>query len=141
MKSQHLSPRILQEIPSEFKCPIEIRWNFVPSEVQYYRGVPLRPLSSKEAKAPRRRRIRMREGEVQPQKEAYWDAYVMDFESYAAHFALSPECQAEVAHRAREDAERNADKQAAVEAKRVADEIERVEKERIDKKLKEATAA
>ena len=45
--------------------------------------------------------------------EPDWDAYVMDFDSYAAHFALSPEAQAEVARRGREDTERNAAKQAA----------------------------
>ena len=55
----------------------------------------------------------------------------MDFDSYAAHFALGPEAQAEVARRVREDVERNAAKQAAAEAKRVADEIERVEKAKI----------
>ena len=65
----------------------------------------------------------------------------MDFDSYAAHFALSPEAQAEVARRGREDVERNAAKQAEIEAKRIADELERAEKEKIEKQLKAATAA
>ena len=65
----------------------------------------------------------------------------MDFESYAAHFALGPEAQSEVARRIREDLERNAAKQGEIEAKRVEDELERVEKEKIEKDLKAATAA
>ena len=73
--------------------------------------------------------------------EQDWDSQAMDFESYAAHFALGPEAQAEIARRVREDVEGNAAKQAAAEAQRVADEIERVEKEIIEKELKEATAA
>ena len=52
-----------------------------------------------------------------------------DWDAYAAHFALSPEGQAEVARRVREEMERIAAKQAAIEAKRVAHEIERVKKE------------
>ena len=67
------------------------------------------------------------------------DAYVMDFESYAAHFALSPEGQAEVARRLPEDTERNAAKQAGIEAKRGAEEIERVDDERRENEMKEAT--
>ena len=60
--------------------------------------------------------------------EQDWDSQAMDFASYAAHFAFSPEAQAEVDRRVSEDVERNAAKQAAAEAKRVADEMERVEK-------------
>ena len=65
----------------------------------------------------------------------------MDFESYAAHFALGPEAEAELARPVREDVERNSAKQAAAEAKTVAEEIEPVDRKRIEKKLKEATAA
>ena len=53
---------------------------------------------------------------------------VRNFDSYAAFFALGPEKQAEVARRVREDAERNAAKQAEAEAKRVAEELERLKK-------------
>ena len=60
------------------------------------------------------------------------DAYVMGFDSYAAHIALSPEGQAEVALRASEDAEPIAANQAAIDRKRVADEIERVKQENIE---------
>ena len=42
----------------------------------------------------------------------------MDFDSSVAHFEMSPEGQAEVARRFREDTERNGARQAAVEAKR-----------------------
>ena len=53
---------------------------------------------------------------------------------------MSPEAEAELACRVRDDVERNAAKKGAAEAKRVADEIARVEKERIEKDLKEVTA-
>ena len=65
----------------------------------------------------------------------------MDFESYAAQFSLSSEGQAKVGRRRREVRERNQASQRALEGKRVGDEIERVEKERIEKDLKEATSA
>ena len=65
----------------------------------------------------------------------------MDFDYYAAHFALGTEAQAEVARRAGEDKERNAVKQAAMDAKRVVDYLHRAEKENIEKELKAATAA
>ena len=64
----------------------------------------------------------------------------MDFDSYAAHFALGPEAHAEVSRRVREDLERTAVNQAENEAKRVADELARAEQERIEKELKAATA-
>ena len=65
----------------------------------------------------------------------------MDFDSYAAFFALSPEGQAEVARREREDAERNAANQAEAEAVRVAKELEQVEKAKATQELMAATAA
>ena len=67
---------------------------------------------------------------MQPRTEPDWDAYVRDFDFYAAHFAVSHEAQAEWARRVRKDTERNAARQAAADAKRVADERERVGKER-----------
>ena len=65
----------------------------------------------------------------------------MDFDCYAAHFALGPEAQAEEARRLREDTARNAAKHAEMEAKSVADELERAEKEKVEKELKSATEA
>ena len=56
------------------------------------------------------------------------EGQAMDFDSYAAFFALSPEGQALVARRVREDAERNAAKQAEAEALRVAKELAQQEK-------------
>ena len=56
------------------------------------------------------------------------DANVMVFDSCAAHFALSPEAQAEGARRRREDTVRNVAKEAAPEPKRVADEQDRGKK-------------
>ena len=66
---------------------------------------------------------------------------MMDFECYAAHFALTPERQAEVARCMRGDLERIAAKEAEIEAKKVADELERTEKEKIEKEFKAATVA
>ena len=83
----------------------------------------------------------MRAGQVAQRKESNWESHALDFESYAADFALCPEAQAEVARHGREDVARNAAMQAAIEAKKIADEIERAEKGRIEKDLKEATAA
>ena len=54
---------------------------------------------------------------------------------------MSPEAQAMVERRVREDVERNAMRQREIAAKKVAGEIERREKEKIEKELKEATAA
>ena len=54
---------------------------------------------------------------------------------------MSPEAQAMVERRVREDVERNAKRQREMEAKKVADELERREKEKIEKELKETTAA
>ena len=64
----------------------------------------------------------------------------MDFERYAALFALSPEVQAEVARRLGEDAERNLAKQEA-EALRVAKEVDQLEKAKATQELMAATAA
>ena len=65
----------------------------------------------------------------------------MDFDSYAAHFALTPERQAEVDRRMRDDLERISAKEAEVTAKSVADELERVEIESMEKELKAVSAA
>ena len=75
---------------------LELRWHHKPWEVQHDRNVPLRPLQSKEAKAPPSPTSRVRDGPVQPRTEENNEMQVMDFESYAAHFAVTPERQAEV---------------------------------------------
>ena len=51
--------------------------------------------------------------------ESDWDDYVIDFDSYSAQFACSPEAQAEVARRDGEAAERKAAKQAQWKEKEV----------------------
>ena len=127
--------------PESHKLVREITWKLGPWEVQWDRGEPLRPLPSKAVKGPPSPSSRVRARQLTQRMEQEWDSQAMDFESYAAHFALGPEAQAKVARSVREDVEWNAAKQAAAEAKRVADEIERVEKARIEKQLKEATAA
>ena len=48
----------------------------------------------------------------------------IDFESYAAHFALTPKTQAIVARRIQEDVEGNAARQREIEAKKDVDEWE-----------------
>ena len=58
-----------------------------------------------------------------------------------AYYALTPGRQGELDRLVRIDVEGIAAKQAEVEAKRVADRLERVEKEKIEKELKAATAA
>ena len=127
--------------PETHKLGREITWKLGQREVQYDRGVPLRPLPGNQAKAPLSPRSQVRERHVTQRMEHDWVSQAMDLDCYAAHFALGPEAQAEVARRVREDVERNAAKQAAAEAKRGSDEMERVEKARIEKELKEATAA
>ena len=102
--------------------------NAGPSEVQYDLGVPLPPLRGTQAKAPPSPRSRLRNGNVQPRTVSVDETDVMDFDTYAAFFALSTEKQAEVARRVREDAEGNAGKQAEAEAARVAKELEQQEK-------------
>ena len=111
--------------PEVEKVGREITWRLGPWEVQYDRGLPLRPLPSKKAKAPLSPRSQVREGGVTRRMEQDVASQAMDFASYAAHFALGPEAQAEVARRVRDDVQRNAAKQAAREAKRVADGIKR----------------
>ena len=129
--------------PETSKIGRVLRWHEKPWEIQYDRGVPHQHLSVKEAKAPPSPKCRLREGEVQQRTEPDWDAYVLDIDHYAAHFAFSPEGQAEVARRFREDTERHAAMQAAIEVKRVVDERERarVAKEKSEKELKAETAA
>ena len=100
----------------------------------------MRPLPGKEAKTPPSPRSRLWEGNVQLRVVSEV-TQVMDFETNAAFFALSPEKQAEVARRVREDAERSAAKQAEVEAERVAKESERLEKAKATQELMAATAA
>ena len=109
--------------PSPHDLRREIHCNCGPWEVQFDCGVLQRPLPSKEAKSPPSPRSRVREGQGQQRKELDWDSQEMNSDSHAAHFALNPEAQAEVARRGHEDVELNATKQAAVEAKRIPDEI------------------
>ena len=124
--------------PREFYYP---EANLPPWEVQYDRKAPPSERRGK-AKVPPSPQTRVREGEVQTREAApEKGAQAISFESYAAHFAMSPEAQAMVERRVREDVERNAKRQREIEAKKVADEIERREKEKIEKELKEATAA
>ena len=84
-----------------------------PWEVQNDRVEHINPLTSKEAKAPPSDRSRLREGHVHMRKELDSDSQAMDFDSFAAHFALSPEARAQVARRVREDVEWNAAKDTA----------------------------
>ena len=63
----------------------------------YDRCVPLRPLAGNEAKAPPSPRRHLWEGTEQPRVVSGVDTRVMDFEQYAAFFALCPERQIEVA--------------------------------------------
>ena len=65
----------------------------------------------------------------------------MDFDSYAAHFGLTPERQAEVDRRMGEDLERIAAKQAEIEPKRVAEEFDRLEKSKVTLALLKGTTA
>ena len=108
--------------------------------MQYARGVPVRQLHIKKVNPSPSPRRHVREGQVQPRTEPNWDSQAMDLGPYASHFALSPEAQAEVARRVRDDVERNAAKQAAIDAKRVANDSEGLENEKIEKELKAATA-
>ena len=78
-------------------------WRLERWEIQYDRCVPLPPFPCKKAKAPPSPNRRVREGQVTQRMEQDWDSQAMDFDSYAADFALSPEAQAEVARRVRED--------------------------------------
>ena len=92
------------------------------------------------AKAPPSPQTRVREGVIHQREEVVDEAQAIRFQSYAAHFAMCPEAQAIVERRVREDVERNAMRQREIQGKKVADEIERREKEKIEKELKEATA-
>ena len=49
---------------------ITLRWHDRRWEIQHDRGVAIRQLPSKEAKAPPNRKIRIREGQVQPLTES-----------------------------------------------------------------------
>ena len=98
-------------------------------------------LPGKEAKAPPSPRSRLREGQVQPRMVSTEATQVVDFDTYAAFFALTPEKQADVARRVREDAERNAAKQVEAEALRVAKELEQQEKAKATQELMAAKAA
>ena len=69
------------------------------------------------------------------------ETLMMDFHSYAAFFALSPETQAEVDRRLREDVERIAVKQAKIDVKRVVKELERVDIAIVTQALMKPTAA
>ena len=120
---------------------LALSWKDGPWEVQYNRNVPLGPLSGKDAKASPSRRSRLREGQVQPRVATAEEGQAKDFDNYAAFFPLSPEGQAEVSRRVREDAERNVDKQEEAEALRVAKEVEQLEKAKATQELRAATTA
>ena len=109
-------------------------------EVHNDHGVPLRPLPAMEANAAPSCRTRLREGQVEQSVAVEEGIQVMNFESYAAFCALSPERQAEVARRVREEAESNAAQQAEEEAPDVAQELEQQEKGKAKEDLR-ATAA
>ena len=64
------------------------------------------------AKSPRSPRSRIRETQMQLRTESEKETGVIEFDSYAAFFAMTPESQVEVARRVREAAERNVGKQA-----------------------------
>ena len=65
----------------------------------------------------------------------------MYFDTYAAFFALTSENQAEVARPVREDAERNAAKQAEAETARVAKKLEQLQRDSATQQLMAATAS
>lgn len=92
-------------------------WHDRPWDVQYARNVPLRRLPSKEPKAAASPKSQIREGQVQQRMESYKECEVTDFDSLAAHLALSPELQAEVDHGIRQVLERFAATVAEIEAK------------------------
>ena len=118
-----------------------LTWQDLPWEIQRNRNVTLRHLSGKEAKASPSRRSRLREGLVQPRVATAQEGQAMDFDSNAEFFLLSRAGQAEMGRRVREDAERNAAKQAESEALRVAKELEQLEKAKATQELLAATAA
>ena len=66
-----------------------LRWHDKLWEIQDDRGLPLRQRQVKEAKAPPSAKSRVSHGQVLQRMQPDWDAYVMDFDSYAAHFPLS----------------------------------------------------
>ena len=66
-------------------------------------------------------------------------AQAISFESYAEHFVFSPEEQAIVERGVREYGETNPKRQREIEVKKASDEMQRREKEKIEKELKEAT--
>ena len=102
--------------PEPHELGREIAWNLPPWEVQWDREVTLSELPGK-AKAPPSLRSRVHEGNVQAREAIPTEgAQAIRFESYAAHFAMSPEAQAMVQRRVREDFERNAKKQREIEA-------------------------
>ena len=103
--------------PKPHKLAREIPWNLGPREVQYNGGVPLRPLPRKNAKAPPWPRTRLREGHGKPRMESEKETRVMDLHSYSAFFARTPDWQAQVDRRMREDLERIAAKETEIEAK------------------------
>ena len=77
----------------------EFRWQDGPWVVQYDRGVTLRSLPGKQAKAPLSNRSVLGEGGGQPRKMLEDWAKVTDFDSYAALLAVIPEKRAEVDRR------------------------------------------
>ena len=109
--------------------------------MQYDPGLPVRPLPGNQAKVPPSARCRLRERQVEPRVVIQKAAEVMDFNSYAAFFAVSPAGQAELDRRVGEDAERNAAKKAEAEAARVAKELEQLNKANATQELMAATAA
>ena len=91
--------------PKPHKLGRETPWNLGPLEVQYDAGVPLRPHPGKKAKAPPSPRTLLREGHVQLRMESEKETRVMDFDSSAAFYPLTPEWQSEVDRSIREDLE------------------------------------
>ena len=94
----------------------------------------------KKGESPPSPNSRIREGQVQPRTESDKEKGVTDFDSDAAHFALTPETQEEVDRRMGEDLERIAAKEAEIEVRRVADVLVRAEKVKIPKELMAAPA-
>ena len=99
-----------------------------------------RTATGKEAKASPLPRTRLLEGQVQARDGRYEGAQAMDFESYAAFFAVSPAGPAEVARREGEDAERNVAKQEEAEALRLVKEGKQLVKAIATQELMAATA-
>ena len=116
-----------------------LTWQDRPWEIQRNRNVAVRRLSGREAKAFTSRRSRLREAKIEQRVATAEEGQAMDFDRYAAFFPLSPEGQAEVTRRVREDAKRNVDKHEDAEALRVAKEVVQLENAKATEELRAAT--